>query len=55
MNEILFLSSLLVGVSGIFLIAGFLEHQKAIQLMEIMENLSDGSVKYEGHEGTDSE
>lgn len=52
MNEILFLSGLLVAVSGIFLIAGFLEHQKAIQLME---NLSDFIFGVAKHEGTDTE
>lgn len=52
MNETLFLSGLLVAVSGIFLIAGFLEHQKAIQLME---NLSDFIFGVAKHEGTDTE
>ncbi|MBR0076326.1 MAG: hypothetical protein IJP96_11290 [Synergistaceae bacterium] len=37
MNEILWLSGLLVAVSGLFLIGGYLEHKKALF---ILENLS---------------
>lgn len=47
MNEILFLSGLLVAVSGIFLIAGFIEHQRVIRLMETLDVKND--------EGTDTD
>ena len=38
MNEILFLSGLLVAVSGLFLIGGYLEHKKSLL---ILDNISD--------------
>ena len=47
MNEILFLSGLLVAVSGIFLWAGFIEHYKAIRIMETLDVKND--------EGTDTD
>ncbi len=52
MNEILFLSGLLVAVSGLFLLAGYIEHQKAIQLMENMSDYMSVRVK---NEGTDTD
>ena len=52
MNEILFLSGLLVAVSGLFLLIGYIEHQKAIQLMENMPDHMSVRVK---NEGTDTD
>lgn len=50
MNKILILSGLLVAVSGLFLIAGYIEHQRAIRLMENLSDFIFGAAK---HEGTD--
>lgn len=47
MNE-LFLSGLLVAVSGLFLWAGYIEHVKAIQLMENLSDYMFGTAKNEG-------
>ena len=52
MFETLFLSGLLVAVSGFFLLFGYIEHQRAIQLME---NLSDFIFGVAKHEGTDTD
>lgn len=52
MNEILYLSGLLVAVSGLFLLAGYIEHQKAIQLMDNLSDYIFGNVK---NEGTDTD
>ena len=50
--EILWLSGLLVAVSGLFFWVGCIEHQKAIQLMEDLLDFIFGAAK---HEGTDAD
>ena len=50
--EILWLSGLLVAVSGLFLWVGYIEHQRAIRLMENLSDFIFGAAK---HEGTDTD
>lgn len=49
MSEILWLSGLICAISGLFLIAGYLEHRKALLVLDSIIQDSEGKK----HEGTD--
>ena len=62
MDKILFLSGLLVAVSGVFLISGYLEHKKSLLILDNLSYLifkinQEREEKYKAakHEGTDAD